>query len=89
MAIPDLILAELNTPSGQTGPLSAAYRRAIEGVAHGVLGAAFCAPFGWWGIVAGVAVAAVYWAAKERRDLRRGGRVWDGLEDTAPGGGPR
>jgi hypothetical protein len=77
-----LIWEEIQTPSGQTGPLSAAYRRAVEGIGHGVLGAAFCAPFGVWGIAPGIVIAAAYWAIKERGDLRRGGRVWDGVEDT-------
>lgn len=77
-----LIWAEIATPSGQVGPLSAAYRRAVEGVAHAVLGAAFCAPLGLWGLAAALPVAAVYWRAKEAGDLRRGGRLWDGAEDA-------
>lgn len=35
-----LIWAELDAPTGQTGPLSAAYSRAAGGVWHAVLGAA-------------------------------------------------
>ena len=29
-----------------------------------------------------VAVALAYWAAKELRDLRRGGNLWDGVVDA-------
>lgn len=76
------IIDELQTPSGQAGPLSQAYRRAVEAIAHAMLGAAFCAPFGVWGIWPALAVAGVYWAIKEAGDLRRGGRLWDGAEDT-------
>lgn len=77
-----LILAELLTPSGQAGPAAAVYRRAAEGVWHAVLGAACVAVLGGWGIAAALPLAAAYWWAKERRDLRRGGAFWDGAEDT-------
>lgn len=77
-----LILAEIRTPSGQQGPLSASYRRAVEGIGHAVLGAALAAPFGLWGLGAGFVIAAFYWAAKEAGDLKRGGRLWDGAEDA-------
>ena len=78
----DLIMAEISTPTGQVGPLGGAYLRAVSGMGHAVLGAAFCAPFGWWGLGAALAVAVVYWLVKERGDLRRGGDVWDGVEDA-------
>ena len=77
-----LIWAEINTPSGQAGPLSGAYRRAVEGIGHAVLGAAFCAYLDGWGLALAVPVAAIYWLAKERGDLRRGGRWLDGAEDA-------
>jgi len=78
-----LIWAELDTPTGQTGPLSAAYARAAGGVWHAVLGAALVATLGLgFGMATGFALALVYWLAKERGDLRRGGRWWDGAEDA-------
>lgn len=77
-----LIIAELNTPTGQIGPLDAAYRRAAGGVWHAVLGALLVAPFGLWGLPTALAIAAIYWAVKERGDLRRGGAFWDGVEDA-------
>lgn len=77
-----LILTELATPTGQPGPLSVAYSRAAGGVWHSVLGAAFCAWFGLPGLPLAIAVAGIYWALKEAGDIRRGGKVWDGLEDA-------
>jgi len=77
-----LIWAELDTPTGQTGPLSAAYARAAGGVWHAMLGAALCASLGWYGLAPGLAAAALYWLVKERGDLRRGGAIMDGLEDA-------
>ncbi len=32
-----LIIAEILTPSGQIGPLDAAYRRAVVGIAHAAI----------------------------------------------------
>ena len=78
----NLIWKELNTPSGQRGPLSAAYHRAVVGIAHAVLGACAAAFLGVWGIGAAVVIAGVYWAVKEKGDLGRGGSFWDGAEDT-------
>jgi hypothetical protein len=78
----DLIWREIETPSGQSGPLSAAYLRAVVGMGHALLGAALSAPFGWYGLGAALALALVYWLAKERGDLRRGGDMRDGLEDA-------
>lgn len=78
-----LIWAELDTPTGQTGPLSAAYARAAGGVWHAVLGAALVATLGLgFGLATGLALALVYWLVKERADLRLGGRWWDGVEDA-------
>lgn len=78
----DDLFGEILTPSGQIGPLDAAYRRAVVGIAHAALGAAFCAPLGLWGLAPAMGLAAVYWLAKERGDLRRGGQVLDGAEDA-------
>lgn len=77
-----LILAELRTPSNQQGPLHGAYDRAVQGLGHAMLGAAAAGLFGGWGLAFGLAVAVAYWLAKERGDLRRGGALWDGLEDA-------
>jgi len=78
-----LIWAELDTPTGQTGPLSAAYARAAGGVWHAVFGAALVATLGLgFGLATGLALALVYWLVKERGDLRRGGAIMDGLEDA-------
>ena len=82
MRFADLIIAEFDTPTGQIGPLDAAYRRAAGGVWHTVLGALLVAPFGLWGLAPAFAIALVYWLAKERGDLRRGGKFWDGVEDA-------
>jgi hypothetical protein len=78
----DLIWQEINTPTGQQGPLSAAYLRAVVGMGHALLGAALAAPFGWYGLGAALVLALVYWLAKERGDLRRGGDLRDGVEDA-------
>lgn len=79
---------EIDTPSNQPGPLHRAYQRAVTGIAHMVLGAALAAVLAPdWALGALalrlVVVAAVYWLAKERGDLRRGGTLADGLEDAA------
>jgi hypothetical protein len=77
-----LIWAELRTPTGAAGPLSAAYARAMGGIGHAVAGACVAVlapvdPLILWG-----ALVVVYWLAKEANDLRRGGRFWDGVEDA-------
>jgi hypothetical protein len=76
------IIKELSTPSGQMGPASDAYLRAVVAGGHALLGAAICAWFGWWGLAVAVPLAVAYWWVKERGDLLRGGAFWDGLEDT-------
>ena len=77
MTLFDAIWDEIHNPHG--GRLAAAHARATTAGAHAVLGA--CAASGgvWW---LGLAVAALYWLAKERGDLRRGGAWLDGAEDT-------
>ena len=79
----NLIWRELNTPSGQIGPLAAAYNRGAQAAWHMLLGAAVAWPMGDHQWIYGLLVAGLYWAAKEAGDLRRGGRFWDGLEDAA------
>ena len=81
-AVLDLILEELRTPSGQTGPLSDAYVRAVTAGGHALLGAAVCAYAGAWGLAFAIPVGLSYWVLKERSDLRRGGAVLDGAEDA-------
>lgn len=78
-----LIIAELRTPSGQTGPLGAAYARGAQAAWHMVLGAAVAWPMGNAQWLFGLLVAVAYWLAKERGDLRRGGGFCDGVEDAA------
>lgn len=80
--------AEIDTPStAASGPLHAAYERAVVGMAHMALGAALASllPLEWavWGALARLAIVAAYWLAKEAGDLRRGGTLADGLEDAA------
>jgi len=79
---------ELERPSTlPPGPLHGAYERGVIGMGHAVLGgllASLTAPeWAVWGAVARLALVAVYWWAKERGDLRRGGTLADGIEDTA------
>jgi len=76
------IIAELKTPSGQTGPLHGAYDRAVQGLGHAMIGAAMASVLGWYGLAAGLAVALAYWLVKEAGDIGRGGDVRDGIEDA-------
>ena len=76
------IIAELKTPTGQTGPLHGAYDRAVQGLGHAMIGAALAGAFGVWGGVAAFALAVGYWLAKEAGDIGRGGDVRDGIEDA-------
>lgn len=80
--------AEIETPStAAPGPLHAAYERGVIGMAHmtlGAAGASLAAPeWAACGAVARLVLVAVYWLAKERGDLTRGGTLADGIEDTA------
>ena len=82
------LLAELARPSTlPPGPLHGAYERAVIGMAHMTLGAAMALvlPPSWalCGAAARAAIVAGYWLAKERGDMRRGGTLADGIEDTA------
>ncbi len=73
------IIAELLRPSTlNAGPLNAAYTRAVIGIAHAMLGAALVPLAGPWIMV----IPLTYWLAKESFDLKRGGGLLDGLEDT-------
>lgn len=78
----DDLFGEILTPSGQPGPMHKAYERAVEGIGHAMLGAGLVSLLGVWGLLPGMAVAAVYWWVKERGDLRRGGDWLDGIEDA-------
>lgn len=82
MRLLDLIWAELNTPSDQIGPLARAYQRGAIAAWHMLLGSVVALPMGDAQWLFGGVVATIYWLIKERGDLRRGGRVWDGLEDA-------
>lgn len=85
------VLAELARPSDlPPGPLHAAYDRAVIGIGHAVVGAALAFPLAWADGTIGVAALIVargalawgYFLAKETGDLRRGGGLRDGIEDT-------
>lgn len=85
------IWLEIRQPSsGPEGVLNGAYNRAVIGMAHVVLGGCLAVlvadrhqdlAVGLRGLFP-VLGALVYWLAKERGDLRRGGSLWDGVEDT-------
>jgi hypothetical protein len=77
-----LLWDEINTPSGRMGPLTASYFRAVVAIGHAVLGAAFAALLGVWGLAPALVIGLVYWLAKEEGDIKRGGKVWDGVEDA-------
>lgn len=83
MSLLDLIWQELNTPTGQTGPLSRAYQRGAGAAWHVIFGAAVAWPMGQYQWAFGLAIAVLYWLVKEAGDLRRDGSAWDGLEDAA------
>ena len=72
------MFGELWTPGGNSTP----HYRAVTAGGHALLGAAVAGLFGFWGLAAGVALAVAYWLIKERADLRNGGALLDGLEDT-------
>jgi hypothetical protein len=76
------IWQELSTPSNQVGPLDRAYRRALIGVGHALLGAALVSALPGYGWPLGLALGAAYWLIKERGDLLRGGGIVDGIEDA-------
>lgn len=81
MTLIDRIFRQIETPDSAAVP-SRAYTRAVIAISHAMLGASVCAWLGPYGLALAVPLALVYWLAKERGDLRRGGTVWDGLEDT-------
>lgn len=59
------------------------YQWAVIGLGHVMLGAALQGLLGVTAAAARLALAALYWIAKERGDLRRGGSLRDGLIDAA------
>jgi len=77
-----LIWREIETPSNQIGPLHRAYERAVIGIGHAMLGACAAVAFGGYGPPFALAVGGLYWLMKERGDLKRGGGLWDGVEDA-------
>lgn len=77
-----MIWAEIMTPSNQVGPLDRAYRRAVVGIGHAVLGAACVAGLPGYGIWLAAGLALAYWLVKERGDMFRDGAWADGAEDT-------
>ena len=76
------IIAELRIPSGQDGPLGAAYARTTSALGHAIIGACAASALGGWGLLFGLVIALAYWLLKEWGDLTRGGALWDGLEDA-------
>lgn len=72
---------ELVTPSAAS---EAPYRWMLIAIAHAVTGAVLApAMSALWPAVARGLLPLGYWLIKERGDLRRGGRVADGLVDAA------
>lgn len=71
------LIREIANPIG--GDLASEHHRATTFAGHVLLGAMAQTGGLWW---AGFVVAGLYWLAKERGDLRRGGAWRDGLEDT-------
>lgn len=80
MPLSDLrsILAELLTPSARD---ERPYLTLLIAIGHAVAGAAL--PVWGAGPAAALRLGLVYWLAKERADLRKGGQWRDGLIDTA------
>jgi len=72
------LIADIFTPSARD---ESPYLSMLIAIGHAVLGAAM--PIWGAGPVAAMRLAAVYWIAKDRRDLRKGGGWRDGLIDTA------
>ena len=70
--------AEINNPGG--GEFAAEHHRATTFAGHVMIGACFAGLGYWW---AGFVVAGVYYLIKEAPDMRRGGKLRDGIEDTA------
>lgn len=74
------LIAVILTPSPRDED---AYTWAVIALGHVMLGAALQGALGAAGALARLALTAVYWLAKERGDLRRGGTLKDGLIDAA------
>ncbi len=73
------LIATIRTPSRADED---GYTWALIGIGHVMLGAALQGLLGAAGAAARLLIAAGYWAVKERRDLRRGGGLRDGLVDA-------
>lgn len=72
------VVAELMRPSNEQTP----YMRGVIAIAHAMIGGALSGAFGWHGTAASCAFFILYWIAKERGDLLRGGAWRDGVEDA-------
>lgn len=72
------LIADIFTPSARD---ESPYLATLIAIGHAVLGAAL--PIWGAGPVAALRLGLVYWLAKERADLRKGGQWRDGLVDAA------
>lgn len=78
------LIKEFARPGGSTTP----HHRGATFAWHSLLGGMIALPFiliagaAWGGLFPVAMVFAVYWLAKEYRDLTRGGDARDGLEDA-------
>ncbi len=70
-------IRDLSTPAVGTP-----YIRGVIWIGHAMVGAAFVSGFGLIGLFPALAIGVLYWIAKERGDLRRGGALSDGIEDA-------
>jgi hypothetical protein len=58
------------------------HHRAMTFVGHSMISAVLVDWLGAAGFAASGIIAAAYAVLKERRDIRKGGGIWDSLEDT-------
>ncbi len=71
------IIADLATPG-----IGSPYTRGVIFIGHSMVSAALVDALGIAGFIASGAIAIAYAILKERRDIRKGGGIWDSLEDT-------
>lgn len=82
MGLVDWVWRQVSEPDSAVVP-SRAYIRAVIAIGHAMVGATAAGLFGLFGLIGwGALVPVIYWLTKERGDLRRGGTILDGLEDT-------
>lgn len=72
------LLEEIATPTNGGG-----YLWAVIALGHVMLGAMLQGALGFVGVGARLSIALTYWHLKERKDLKRGGGLKDGLVDAA------